>query len=308
MEDRHSSTNNPRVSVVVPSFNYAHFLPETLDSVLAQTFKSFELIVVDDGSTDNTKEVMKPYLNDPRVRYVYQENRGPSAARNTGIRESRGQLIAFVDPDDLWYPTKLQKQLALMESGEIGLCYCLAEHIDEAGNPLPDISFPHPPGATYKDLLYVNWIVGSSSSVLVRKEIFDEAGLFDESMKGLEDLDMWIRILRRHKSAYVNEVLVKLRQHLKSKHASKRFDFEKREAEYLGHVQRYVERFPELRQYRAEAYHHIYEGLLYTGYVYGRKWEMLKYYLKAGLYRPSFFFTSVITYLKKYFLRKKRFY
>lgn len=283
------------------------FLPEAIESVLKQTYTNFEIILVDDGSTDGTSGKAKSYLNDPRVHYIYQENKGLSAARNTGIRKSQGGLVAFLDADDVWLPEKLKKQVPLFENSEVGLVYCMIEHIDDDGNVLPHLSWPHPVNATYKDMLYTNWIVGSGSSVIIRKSVFDKVGLFDEDLKGLEDMDMWIRILHRYKSAYANLTLAKIRRHRTSmqaqKMAGKSVNLQKRQDEYFQHVQRSIERFPELEAYRREAYYQIYKGLFYTAYMYGKKGEMLRYYFKAGTYRPFFFIESIITYLRTYFLK-----
>src|SRR5689334_6850738 len=107
---------NPLVSVVIPAFNRAFILPEALDSVLAQTWKDFEVLVVDDGSTDNTEEVLEPYVARHGVRFLRQANQGPAAARNRGIEAARGKYVAFLDSDDLWLPIKLAVQIPRMEA------------------------------------------------------------------------------------------------------------------------------------------------------------------------------------------------
>jgi len=297
--------NNPVISVIIPAYNYGRYLSEAIESVLAQTFTDFEVLVVDDGSIDGTAEIVKPHLRDQRVRYIYQENRGLSAARNTGIRQARGEYIALLDADDVWLPLKLERQLLLFEkAGDVVLVYCMVDLIDENGDILPNISWPHKKDATYKDLMYFPWVVGSGSSVLIRKSVFDATGLFDESLAAAEDSNMWIRILRYHKSAYVDDVLVKIRKHLKSMQT----DLKRQEKNLLLHVQRCIELFPELEDHRKETYFHIYEGLLYLSYMYNKKKDMLTYYLKAGLLRPSFFYESIMIYLKRYLFRNRKFY
>jgi glycosyltransferase involved in cell wall biosynthesis len=306
MENLENARGLPKVSVIIPAYNYARFLPGAIQSVLDQTFRDFELIVVDDGSTDDTADVVSPYARRHGVIYIRQENRGLSAARNTGIRHAGGELVAFLDPDDLWLPEKLQRQVALMDANaDVGLSYCMVDFIDGEGQRLPELSWPHPEGATYKDLLYLNWVTGSGSSVMVRRSVFDGAGLFDESLRGLEDMDMWLRILRHHKSGHVDEVLARIRRHVKSMQAGKMIDLGKREREYLAHINKSIKLFPELEPYRKEARHRIYEGLVFTAYIYGRKADMLRYYLKAGLLRPSFWLSSIAVYVKKYLFRGK---
>lgn len=306
MENSYDKKALPKVSVIVPTYNYADFLPEALRSVLAQTFTDYEVIIVDDGSTDSTSQVIKPFLADTRVRYIYQRNKGQSAARNTGIRHATGEFVAFLDADDIWLPEKLEKQVPLFDlNGTIALVYCKGEYIDLTGRPLPDLEWPLNADATYKDYLYANWI-GTPSAVIVKKRIFDTVGFFDENLKGLEDMDMWLRILRHHKSTYADEVLVKMRRHIKSMQAGKMIDLAKREREYLSHLDRSLKRFPELEMYKKEASWRIYEGLIFTAYVYGKKFDMFRFILKAGIHRPSFWFSSIATYLRKYFLRRKR--
>jgi glycosyltransferase involved in cell wall biosynthesis len=293
----------PAVSIIIPTHNYARFLSEAVESVLGQTFSDFELIIVDDGSTDDTADVVNTFLRDQRVRYIHQDKRGPSAARNAGIRAARGEFIALLDADDVWLPSKIEKQLRLIgESADVGLVYCLAENVDEKGEALPHVPMPHMEQAAYKDLLYFPLTL--PSCVLTRKRIFDEVGLFDETLTSIEDTNMWIRILRYHKSAYVNEVLVKIRKHMKSSQT----DLANMERNLLLHVQKCIEMFPELEQDRQEAYFQIYKGLMYLAYMYNKKKEMLIYYTKAGWRRPSFYYESIAVFLKKYFFRNRKFY
>jgi glycosyltransferase involved in cell wall biosynthesis len=302
-DDKNGNTERPKVSVIIPTYNYAHFLADAIRSVLEQTFRDFELIIVDDGSIDDTAAVAQGYFSDTRVRYIYQENRGLSAARNTGIREARGEYIALLDADDVWLPLKLEKQIQLFEDAEdIVLVYCMVEHIDENSDKLSHFSWPHKIGATYKDLMYFPWVVGSGSSVLIRKSVFESTGLFDESLAAAEDSNMWIRILRYHKSAYVDDILVKIRKHLKSMST----DLKRQEKSVLLHVQRCIELFPELEDHRKEAYFEIFKGLMYLAYMYNKKISMLNFYIKAGLLRPSFFYESVVIFFRKYFLQDKR--
>jgi glycosyltransferase involved in cell wall biosynthesis len=292
----------PSVSVIIPTYNYARFLTEAAESVLGQTFSDLELIIVDDGSTDNTVDVVRPYLSDDRVHYIHQENRGLSAARNRGIRESRGEFIALLDADDVWFPSKIEKQVRLMgESPDVGLVYCKAENVSEKGDALPGVPVPHKENITYKDLMY--FPLTNPSCVFIRKRIFDEVGLFDESFTHLEDSNMWIRILRYYRSAYVDEVLVKIRKHPKSIST----DLAKMEEHLLRHVKKCIEMFPELEQDREEAFFQIYKGLMYLAYMYNKKKEILIYYIKAGWLRPSFIYESISVFFRKYFFRNRQF-
>jgi len=151
----------PKVSVVIPTYNRAHLLGDAAATVLAQTCADLELIIVDDGSGDATQDVCTALAgSDQRVRYIYQENKGPNAARNAGVHAAQGRFIAFLDSDDLWEPTKLAKQLDIAETeANVGLVYCDWAYITEAGetrpgvNP-PDLGLP----SMYESLLYSNTV------------------------------------------------------------------------------------------------------------------------------------------------------
>jgi len=203
----------PRVSVVIPTYNYARYVPEAIDSVLAQSFEGLEVIVVDDGSTDRTAEILRAFGG--QLRDIRQEHRGLSAARNTGIRAARGQYVAFLDSDDLWLPEKVSLQVARLDAEpEVGLVYGEALFFDDStpATLTPHSHFgPHPSGRILSWLVRQNVI--PSPTPMVRRELFERVGLFDETLSACEDWDMWIRIARVCEIAYVNRVLAKKRQH-----------------------------------------------------------------------------------------------
>ncbi len=206
----------PRISVVIPAYNRARYLDTAAATVLAQTWSDLELIIIDDGSQDNTPDVCGRLCEyDSRVRYIRHENKGLPAARNTGIRAATGEFIALLDSDDFWAPTKLAKQLDLFARDQtLGVVYCDWASIDQSGhvsqgvNP-PDFSLP----SLYEALLFDNVVHGSASAVLIRATCFDQVGLFDESLRANEDWDMWLRTAEHYQFAKVPEVLVYLLQH-----------------------------------------------------------------------------------------------
>jgi glycosyltransferase involved in cell wall biosynthesis len=183
--------------------------------VLQQTFQDFEIVVVDDGSIDGTRDVIFQFQSDKRIRYIYQENRGRSAARNVGIRESRGEYIAFLDADDVWLPQKLERQIKFMETHhDVDVVYCGFNEIDASGrlipaNPVRTLIRK----SLYEELMYRNIIAGSNSAVVLRARCFEEVGLFDEGLFAWEDLDMWRRLALAHKFLFLDEILVCLRWH-----------------------------------------------------------------------------------------------
>ncbi len=203
----------PKVSVIIPTHNCALYLPNALRSVLAQTFSDYEIIVVDDGSTDNTREVVERFIEQHplRIRYIYQERQERSAARNRGIRAAAGEYIAFLDADDEWLPHKLSRQVpALDASPEIGLVHSDIVFMDKEGQ---DCGAPErwekPNGFVLKELLCGNFIW--CCTVLCRRQCFDECGWFDTAAIPAEDWDMWVRITARYAIYRVPEVLARYR-------------------------------------------------------------------------------------------------
>jgi len=203
------SNQNPKVSVIIPTYNRAKLLPRTINSVLNQTFQDFELIIVDDGSTDNTKEVIKGFQNkDERIKYVYQNNQGESGARNTGLRESQGEYVAFLDSDDEWLPEKLEKELELFKRSDrkhLGFVSCNA--LIKKGDGIREYKTPRYKN-NFKELLKRNFIC-SPSSVLIKNKVFNSVGVFDKKLKIGPDWDMWIRIAREYDFDFVPEPLFK---------------------------------------------------------------------------------------------------
>lgn len=201
---------SPKVSVIIPTYNSAKYIIETINSIINQTVAPFEIIVVDDGSTDETGLLLESRFGD-KIHYIYQENRGPAPARNTGIRNARGNLIAFIDADDLWLPQKLEKQIIyLKDNPEIALVYTNLYLFSDEGIKSPVKFRPHY-GDGFLHLLRRNYI--ATSTVLVKKECFDKLGLFDErpEIEAAEDYEMWLRISRYFKIGCIKEKLAKHR-------------------------------------------------------------------------------------------------
>jgi glycosyltransferase involved in cell wall biosynthesis len=202
----------PLVSVVVPVFNGAATIDETLASVLAQTFTDFELLVIDDGSTDATAQRVSA-LTDPRVQLHSFPNAGLAASRNRGIRLARGEFIAFIDADDLWTPDKLARQLeALRVEPSAALVYSLTDCIDEQGADLGPGSHVVAAGRVYERLLVWN-ALDSGSSALVRASALGHVGGFDESLPAAEDWDLWLRLAWAYPFACVPRADVRYRVH-----------------------------------------------------------------------------------------------
>jgi hypothetical protein len=211
------------VSVVIPAYNAAATLLDTLVSASSQTYPDMEIIVVDDGSTDDTSQIVRDFeIHDSRVRLISQANGGVARARNTGIAAASGTLIAPLDADDLWHPTKIEKQVAALTAAgpQAALCYSSFRRIDEAGNVLHSAGRATYEGWVFRRLLHVNFI-GSGSSPLVRKDALRQIGGYDPSLRdqgheGCEDYLMQLQIARRWQYACVPEFLVGYRRRANS--------------------------------------------------------------------------------------------
>ena len=184
----------PAVSVIVPAYNGAWCVARAIDSVIAQTFPDFELIVVDDGSTDDTAAVLNAYGD--RLRVVRKTNGGLSSARNAGIAAARGHHVAFLDADDWWLPDKLAFQVALMEANpELVFCSTAARIESPDGEVLGEWACGRSPLSTLEAIFAANaFVAGSGSAVLARRDVFTRTGGFDEHLRSLEDIDMWMRL------------------------------------------------------------------------------------------------------------------
>lgn len=205
--------SRPLVSVIVPAFNAAQQLRESLDSACAQTCSEIELVLVDDGSTDDTLEIARSFA--PRLRVLEQPRQGPGAARNAGILSTHAPYIAFLDADDLWDPSKLARQVAALEAlPEAGLCctdFSLSAE-PETNRESRYARFDAIDGDdAFHRLLHANFL--ATSAVMLRRSTLAETGLFDGTLRGSEDLDLWLRMAHRRPFAMVREVLTWVREH-----------------------------------------------------------------------------------------------
>lgn len=214
MKTSMSDPNIPLISVVIPNYNNSRFLIECLESVLTQTYKNIEIILVDDGSTDNSLQVLLSFQD--RIELITTENRGPSAARNTGIMKAKGEFIAFLDSDDMWEPAKLKLQMEMMLGGDYDLIYCSGRDFFSTG-VLGNLNRAQFSGNCYK---YFKQYPASDiislgcNTALLRVTRLRDSGLFDESFIGAgEDWDFFRRYCRKAKVGFLPNVLVKHRKH-----------------------------------------------------------------------------------------------
>lgn len=207
---RSAEAAKPEVSVIIPAYKAASFIAQTLESVFAQTFKDFEVILVNDGSpdTEELERALQPYMD--RIIYLKQENRGPSAARNTGILHARGDYVAFLDSDDAWFPEYLAEQMRLLRARpSLDMIYSDNVHVSESFQVLHRFmeTCPSKGPVTFESLLLENCHVPTGTTVARRQTVID-AGLFDENFRRAEDYDLWLRMAHRGaKIAYHQKVL-----------------------------------------------------------------------------------------------------
>jgi len=207
----------PKVSVVISTYNKPDLLTEAVNSVLNQTFTDFELIIVDDESIDNTREVIADFQKkSDKIRYVFQKNGGPSAGRNAGIRESRGEYIAFLDHDDLWVPEKLMKQVKFLDDNKnYAMVYADAYEFNgdivTEERKLREIDRRNMSGHILKNLILRCFI--PAPSVMIRKSAVDETGFFDTRCLFSQDWNYWLRVAKKHEIGYLDEVLAGYRRH-----------------------------------------------------------------------------------------------
>ncbi len=208
------------ISIVVPTYNRAQLIAEALDSIVSQSYRPLEIIVVDDGSTDETEDVLRRWgdlnekENDLALHTIYQPNQGGNVARNRGIAEARGRYIAFLDSDDRWHPSKLGKQLAVFVGDQgIGGVYCGVQHVDlETGRITEPARRSYPQG-NILDQMLIKDVTAPTSTYVVRREVFEKVGTFDVELQARQDWDMWIRLAADCEIGCVARALVDYREH-----------------------------------------------------------------------------------------------
>lgn len=270
------------ISVILPTYNREEMLPRSIDSILEQTFQDFELIVVDDASTDDTTAVIDQY-DDPRIQFVsHEENRGGGAARNTGIDRAEGEYIAFLDSDDEWKPSKLQRQIERLESSSEAwiAAYCdyrvrmqgLTEHFKNAlkhviGSVTKSTQGTEGGEELIPEVLMMRLSAGAGSTLLVNAQAVDEIDGFDESFERHQDLEFLIRLLHAGKLAYVDEDLVTLHD----TGAPSLEDVKKSKGKYLSKFEKEIE-WAESIGYDVTTQH---------------RFDLARYHFRAGKFREG---------------------
>jgi glycosyltransferase involved in cell wall biosynthesis len=199
------------VDVIIPTFNAAKYLPAALESVFSQTFDDWQILLVDDGSTDNTREVVAPFLDrfGSKIQYIKQNNRGLPAARNTAIRASTAEYLALLDADDVWLPCRLADSVkAFTGRPQVGLAYGLVTGIDPEGRLLETFEGNRRKAANnIASQIYMRKVELPCPTIMFRRRCIDEVGFFDDTMRATEDRDLWLRIALRYEVAFIPKVI-----------------------------------------------------------------------------------------------------
>jgi len=204
-------TDFPLVSVVIPNYNYGRYVREAVDSVLGQTYPAVEVIVVDDGSSDDSLPILQSYGS--KIKLVVQPNGGVHKARNRGIEESKGEFVAFLDADDVWEPTKLERQVERFTNPRVGFVHCGMSYIDVDGKHLGSKT-EGLRGSVLKQLILRDiGVVGPGSTSIVRKECFSRVGMFSPGFAPSEDFEFSVRVAAHYEFEFCPEPLVRYRQH-----------------------------------------------------------------------------------------------
>ena len=201
--------NSPKVSIILPTYNRAHLIGRAIQSILNQTYQDFEIIIIDDGSKDDTEKIIRGFQEkDNRIKYIrFEENKGAAAARNAGIKMSKGEYITFQDSDDEWVIDKLEKQMKVIEtSSENIVVYCGFWRIDgDEKTYIPDIKISNREGNIHKELLKGNFV--DTPSILLPKKNLEKIGMFDENLLRLQDWDLSIRLSKYYNFKLIDEPL-----------------------------------------------------------------------------------------------------
>lgn len=233
----------PTISVIIPVYNGEKTIKQTIESVLNQTFKDFELLIINDGSQDATLEIIQA-INDERIQVFSYQNSGVSASRNRALTKAKGEFISFIDADDLWTPNKLELQLkALQDNPQAAVAYSWSDWIDESGQFLRSGGHITVNGKAYEKLLLRDFIE-SGSNPLIRKQALDEVGCFEQSVTPAEDWDMWLRLAARYEfvTVEVPQILYRISPNSAS------FNIVKMEAGSLKVIERVFAQAPESLQ------------------------------------------------------------
>jgi glycosyltransferase involved in cell wall biosynthesis len=274
------------VSVIIPCFNSEKWIEFTLDSVSQQSYKNIEIIIVDDGSTDDTGTIINNYSSE--IKYIYKNNEGPSAARNTGLKIAKGEYIAFLDSDDLWDHEKVKKQVDYMDNHkEIALVFNNVNVINEENKIqyITNKKVPINKNELIRDL-YLGKIGMNTPTIMIRSSVLEEVTGFEESLKRREDHYLMMEIADKFPVYFMEDSLTSVR--VNSKSISRTTKPDELLELYSPFLEKTVEKFPFLKEYKNTAYSRIYNSISRGCWKLDNKKDALKYIIKSISLRPLF--------------------
>lgn len=274
------------VSVIIPTFNYGHFIGDAIESALEQTYPIEEIIVVDNDSADDTEKVVRGFGD--KVTYIKEKNLGVSAARNKGVEISKGELIAFLDADDTWLPQKIEKQVAkMLDDSAIGLVHCGIREFDSGSGETLAVYLDGSEGWVAEEvaLFSTPTIIGPGGTILVRRDVVDDAGGFDTRLTNGEDWEFCLRVAQKYKVGFVAEVLVNYRNHGKNAH----LDIGRMERSTLIAWAKAFDTGDEtVRRVRRRSYGNLHKVLAGSYLQSGQYGGFVRNLIKSLWFRPSF--------------------
>lgn len=293
-KDANSTTASPKmakpfVSIVMPVFNAAAYVKETIDSALEQTYRDIEIIAVDDGSSDGSLALLRSY--EPRIKVLNQVNCGQGRARNRGVELSTGELLAFLDADDLWDPTKVERQVSVLTQHPDALAaYCDHRIIDAKGKvtgPSGALAQPRTSGQLLRNLILGNFII-SPSLMMMRRTAFEQVGGFDESLRQNDDYDLWMRVAANGPILYMLDTLVSYRRHGRNLYVGESLESHLGVLRSLMNIRPYVER-GKSASLRAALHQATYSEVMSIAWHYGLKGQhgqAIRRYIDAARTNP----------------------
>lgn len=287
----------PKVSVIIPAYNSERYIEEAIDSVLNQRFTDFELLVIDDGSTDGQREKIMKYCNvDTRVRYIRQANQGVSAARNHGFNLSSGDLIAFLDSDDIWLPDNLSLKVSKVQSSDFGLVHSDAGLMDEYSNVLNKRMEGNEGWLLTQMLEWKETQIPGPSSILVKRTTLNSVGLFDTQLSTSADHDFFLRVAAKARIGRVSQVTWRYRVHSKNMH--KNIALMEKDVMFLYQKASINNLFAD-RWFRGICYTNMYLTLAASWLGDGKNKKHATYFIMLALLRHPFTIINIFNRVKK---------
>lgn len=272
------------ITVIIPTYNRVDFIEECINSVLTQTYSNLELLIIDDGSTDNTKNIVENIIEtsrDPRIKYIYQENKGVAEARNTGIKNANGNLVAFLDSDDYWTKEKLEKQIKLIKTNDSDLVHT-GFYIKDLNTITKSNLIKHnfDKRGLHFQLLKGNFIC--TSSILIKKECLDKVGFFDKTFSPCEDYDMWLRLSeKKYIFDYIEENLLYYREYSSDNISKNIKNLEKANILILDEHTKNNINFQDNTYLKNQTYSRVYSHISVLYYLKKDSENFINYYIKS---------------------------